>query len=173
MTDMNTAASPPEPGARRFGRIKVLRMVTEPLDEAPELDVEGCRLDIVRSGGAITARIVEEGTDVLLATVTLHVDEHGDPFYGKWSKSDDRYCYGSALEVRPEARGKRLGTHITRIGRGVAFQSGGRGAFSLVAPDNAPSLRVHEREGFRPTVELTGIRLGPRVLWFRKRKVGE
>ncbi len=165
----------PDPAAgrapRSIGRVHVLRMVAPPLGEPATLTSEGYRLEHVhRDDGAVTCLVLADD-DELVGEVTIHPRGHGDPFYGKYSMSDERYCYGSKLEIRPAFRRRDLGRQMVRVARGMAFEQGGRGVISLVAPDNAASLRCHELEGFVPTVELQGIRVGDRTLWYRRRSI--
>ena len=174
--------SDPDPGApldaapaarrapRSVGRVHVLRMLAPPLGEPASQVAEGYRLERVRRDDGAVMSLVFTG-DELVGEVTIHPRGHGDAFYGKYSMSDERYCYGSKLEVRPGFRGRNLGRQLVRVARGMAFEEDGRGLASLVAPTNAASLRCHELEDFVPTLELQGIRLGDRTLWYRRRGV--
>ncbi len=102
----------------------------------------------------------------LLGVARVHSGCHGDPFYGRYSRNDDEYVYGSKLEIEPAARGRGLGQQLLHAARCAAFDAGGRGLKSLVAPDNAISLHCHDVVGFDPpTTLLRGVRLGQRVVW--------
>ena len=100
----------------------------------------------------------------------MHHRTHGDAFYGKYSRTDERYCYGSDLVIHPAGRGRKLGQKMTRVARAVAHEELNRGTKSLVAPDNAASLRCHVHAGFDPPIALLkGIRVGDRTLWYSRR----
>lgn len=156
-------------GARTIGRIRALQLFADPLTE--EATVDGCTIVRHEFGGTVEAVAVDpSGTP--MCSVRVHARAWGDPFYGKYSRNDDRYVYGSKLEVAPEARGRGLGVQMLRVARWVAYDEAGLGLKSLVAPDNAVSLRCHDAVGFDPpAAELRGVRVGSRVLWLPRRSL--
>ena len=157
--------------SRTVGRVRVLQLHADPLAETPRIEAEGCELVREEHDGTVSMKVVDaSGRE--LGVIRVHVEAHGDPFYGRYSRNDERYCYSSKLEIAPEARGRRLGRQLLRVARCVAHESGGRGMKSLVSPDNAVSLHCHDVEGFAPaSMDLRGVRLGSRVLWLSRRKL--
>lgn len=144
----------------------MLQLFGGPLTE--EATVEGCRLERTETDGTVEVAAVD-GSGVTLGLFRIHARTHGDAFYGRYSRNDERFVYGSKLEISPEARGRGIGTQMLRAARWVAYDETGRGLKSLVAPDNEVSLRCHEVVGFdAPAAELRGVRLGPRVLWLSR-----
>lgn len=154
-----------------MGRLRVLHHVAGPLAEEPVPPHAGHRLVAERDADATTRLAVVDDSGSELGTLVVYARDHGDPFYGRWSRPDDRCCYASALLVRPEARGLGLGTLLMLAGRNVSAGEDGRGLKCFVAPDNAPSLRCHRDAGYVVTDALTGIRVGPRVLWTSRRRL--
>ncbi len=151
-------------GSRTIGRIQVLQLFAEPLEEEPSID--GGRLERRLVDGTVELLAIDD-SGILLGVARIHPECHGDSFYGRYSRNDENYIYGSGLEIEPAARGRGLGKQLTHAARCAAFDFGGRGVKSLVAPDNAVSLRCHEATGFDPPAALLrGVRLGDRVLWF-------
>jgi L-amino acid N-acyltransferase YncA len=134
-----------------------------------EIVIDGCQLQRREVDGTVeVAAVDDEGTT--LGLVRIHARAHGDAFYGRYSRNDDHYVYGSKLEISPQARGRGMGNQMLAAARWVAYDETGLGLKSLVAPDNAISLRCHAAVGFDPPVaELNGIRIGPRVLWWSRR----
>lgn len=141
----------------------MLQLYAGPLDE--QASVEGCRLERSRALGTVEVSAIDPSGE-RVGVVRLHPGTHGDSFYGRFSRNDDDFVYGSALEISPGARGRGLGQQMLRAARCVAFEESGKGLKSLVAPDNTVSLRCHDVVGFDPpAAELRGVRLGSRVLW--------
>lgn len=176
MTGSGSGSSSAADGAnatssRTVGRVRVVQLHAAPLAERPRIDAEGCELVREMHDGTVSMKVIDaSGRE--LGVIRVHVEAHGDPFYGRYSRNDERYCYSSKLEIAPEARGRRLGRQLLRVARCVAHESGGRGMKSLVSPDNAISLHCHEVEGFGPpSMDLHGVRLGSRVLWLSRRKL--
>ncbi len=156
-------------GSRTVGRIRVLQMFAAPARE--EVVIEGCRLQRTEADGTVEVAAIDE-SGATLGLVRIHARTHGDAFYGRYSRNDDQYVYGSKLEIFPEARGRGMGNRMLAAARWVAYDETGRGLKSLVAPDNAISLRCHAAVGFDPpAAELSGLRVGPRVLWLSRRPI--
>lgn len=131
--------------------------------------MEGCRLERTERDGTVEVAAID-AAGLTLGLFRIHVRTHGDAFYGRYSRNDDQYVYGSKLEVAPEARGRGMGIRLLAAARWVAYDESGRGLKSLVAPDNAISLRCHDAVGFDPpTTELSGLRVGSRVWWLSRR----
>jgi GNAT superfamily N-acetyltransferase len=145
----------------------VLQVPAAPLVEVASL--EGFHLRRRRHEGVIDlAAISSSGEQV--GELRVYVAAHGDPFYGRYSAVDDAFAYASKLEVDPAVRGRGLGAQLMRAGRSTAYEESGRGLKSLIAPDNAASLRAHERAGFdAPSTDLSGVRIGARVIWLSRR----
>lgn len=145
----------------------MLLVPAAPLVEAASL--EGFDLRRTRHDGVVElAAISPSGEQV--GELRVYVAAHGDPFYGHYSEVDAAFAYASKLEVDPAARGRGLGAQLMRAGRSTAYEESGRGLKSLIAPDNAASLRAHERAGFDPpSTDLSGVRVGSRVLWLSRR----
>lgn len=157
--------------SRRVGRVRVLFHVSDPLPDDPGVGVPGWRLERERDAAGTTALRVLDEEGGCVGSLFVHAARHEDDFYGSLSRPDERYCYASALEVLPAARGHGLGRRIMLLGRHVAAGEGGRGLKHVISVDNEPSLRCNRAAGYRPVTELHGIRLGPRVLWYRRRAI--
>jgi L-amino acid N-acyltransferase YncA len=155
--------------ARTVGRIHVLQYFAAPWGPDEQVDDTGIEVREV-DGTLEVVAVADSGQE--LGVVRLHVRSAGDPFYGKYSRTDDRYIYGSALEVHPSARGSGIATRLMLALRRTAFDEGGRRVKSLVAPGNEASRRCHAATGFgEPVGELRGVRLGPTVLWLQRRSL--
>lgn len=118
------------------------------------------------------AEIYQEGIDTLTATFADHV-----PAYEEWddahhkacrliarrggevvgfsalSPISSRACYAGVAEIslyiRAAARGQHVGTKLMRAAIADAFQNSFLALHSLVIRDNAVSLALHEKCGFR------------------------
>jgi GNAT superfamily N-acetyltransferase len=157
--------------ARTIGRVDVFHHVSDPLPDEPPLDRPGHRLVTERDPAGSTTLRVLDGAGAIVASLVIHAAIHGDAFYGRWSRPDERYCYASALFVDPDARGGGLGRYLMLAGRHVSAGEGGRGVKHFIACDNEPSLRANRAAGYVITDELHGVRIGPRILWWSTRRV--
>lgn len=156
---------------RTIGRVHVQKYELDPNPDEPETHSTGYTLRTSDLGGGTIEITVHSADDARLGQVRVHLEGHGDPFYGRWSKSDDRFCYCSALEVLASARGKGLGKLLKLAARRVSYESNSRGLTGLIDPSNEPSMRTNLSIGCRFVVDLRGVRVGPRVFWWSKRRL--
>ncbi len=156
---------------RAVGRLRVFEMIAQPPATEPEFAADGYRLDRRRDDAGTTVVTVRDASDRVVGTLSVYAQEHADRFYGRYSRPDDRYCYGSALEVDPAARGHALGRQLLLQGIWVAGQEGGRALKGMIATDNAVSIHVHESAGAIKVAELGGVRIGGRTIWIVRRPV--
>ncbi len=90
-----------------------------------------------------------------------------------FEKAAYAWCADVTIYLRPEARGRGIGTALYRRLEALLREQGYQILYALVTADNLPSIRFHEALGFVTvgTLADSGYKLGRwhSVMWMQKR----
>lgn len=90
-----------------------------------------------------------------------------------FSRAAYGWCAEPTVYLRPEARGRDIARKLYAVLEEILRQQGYQVLCALVCGENSPSIRFHQKQGYRIAAEFPGIgfKMGRwlSLLWFEKR----
>lgn len=74
-----------------------------------------------------------------------------------FSRAAYQWCAEPTVYLRPEARGRGIAARLYAVLEEILARQGYQVLYALVCAENAPSLRFHEKQGYRIAAEFPGI----------------